>query len=191
MQKALNKQRGFSLVEAMISLIVIAVGLLGLSGMQMASVKGTNTAHFRTSANLLALSLGDRMRANKNGVRDNLYNTNNPAIAGALNCATAPPNCSAIEPCDSLNTAIRDIHDTMCGVGMGGLSTSLLNGQLTVQCMDRTPGAAPFAIACGYKVPHEITITWDDVNTHKDQEKTQLKANGTQEYSVRHEVIVL
>ena len=74
-------QRGFSMIEVLISLIVIGVGLLGLSGLQIASVKGTNNAHSRNVATLLAFEIADRMRANQDGVDGGFYDNDVTCVA--------------------------------------------------------------------------------------------------------------
>jgi len=58
------KQRGFTLIEALITAIVMAVGLLGLAGLQIAGMKSNHSAYLRSQATIASYDLIDRMRAN-------------------------------------------------------------------------------------------------------------------------------
>jgi type IV pilus assembly protein PilV len=55
---------GFSLLEVLISLVVLSVALLGTAQLTAASLKSTNTAYYRSQATVLADDIFDRMRAN-------------------------------------------------------------------------------------------------------------------------------
>ncbi len=56
--------RGFTLIEVLVTMIILAVGLLGLAGMQIAGMKANHSALLRTQATFAAYDLADRMRAN-------------------------------------------------------------------------------------------------------------------------------
>lgn len=58
-----GKEDGFTLIEVLVAMIVLAVGLLGLASMQIAGVKSSHSAHLRTQATFAAYDLSDRMRA--------------------------------------------------------------------------------------------------------------------------------
>jgi type IV pilus assembly protein PilV len=57
--------RGFSLIEVMVSLIVIAVGMLGIAKLQAMAYTSTGTASLRSLAAIEAASLAAAMRANR------------------------------------------------------------------------------------------------------------------------------
>ena len=57
--------RGFSMLEVLIALVVLAVGLLGLALMQTMNLRYTQSANHRTQATNLAYDLLDQMRANR------------------------------------------------------------------------------------------------------------------------------
>ena len=79
-------QRGFSMLEVLISLVVISVGLLGLAGLQATSLKTNNNAYERTQATILAHDMLDRMQSNISGVMAGHYNN--------LNLNQAAPSCT-------------------------------------------------------------------------------------------------
>jgi type IV pilus assembly protein PilV len=57
--------RGFSIVEAMVALVVMSVGMLGIAGLYVSSLKAGRTAILRTQAVNLASDIADRIRANR------------------------------------------------------------------------------------------------------------------------------
>lgn len=68
--KPFSQERGSTIVEVIIALIVVTVGLLGLLGMQVYSVKGNQSAYLRSQATILASELVDAMRAERIQARD-------------------------------------------------------------------------------------------------------------------------
>ena len=64
---ALRGARGFSLIEALVALVVLSVGLLGIAALYVTSVSSGRTASLRSQAVLLAADLADRIRANRGG----------------------------------------------------------------------------------------------------------------------------
>lgn len=60
----IQQTKGFTLVELMVALLVLAIGLLGLAGLQAKSLSNNHGAYLRTQAVLLAEDMADRMRAN-------------------------------------------------------------------------------------------------------------------------------
>ena len=58
-------QRGFSLIEVLVALLVLSVGLLGYAMLQTMTVRFTQSANYRTQATNLTYELIDQMRANR------------------------------------------------------------------------------------------------------------------------------
>lgn len=57
--------RGFSLLEVLIALLILAVGLLGFALMQTMGIRFAESSNYRTQAVNLAYDLLDQMRANR------------------------------------------------------------------------------------------------------------------------------
>jgi type IV pilus assembly protein PilV len=60
----MKKNTGFTLIEVLVAMLVLAVALLGLAGLQAASLKNNQSAYNRSQASQLAYDIADRMRAN-------------------------------------------------------------------------------------------------------------------------------
>ncbi|MDM5177508.1 type IV pilus modification protein PilV [Massilia sp. DJPM01] len=62
----MRRQQGFSMLEVLITMIVISVGLLGIAGLIITNMKANHSAYSRGQATILAMDIIDRMRANRN-----------------------------------------------------------------------------------------------------------------------------
>ncbi len=63
--KKISTQNGFALFEVLITVIIMAVGLLGLAALQITSLKANHGALQKTQATFLAYDIADRIRANR------------------------------------------------------------------------------------------------------------------------------
>jgi len=59
-----NKYSGFTLIEILITLIIMSIGLLGMASLQMNSLRSNQGAYLRSQASMLSYDMADRMRAN-------------------------------------------------------------------------------------------------------------------------------
>jgi type IV pilus assembly protein PilV len=82
-----NKQRGFSLVEVLIALIIMSVGMLGIAGLYVQSMQAGRTSMFRHHAVTLAGDVADRIRANpRAGVNYAGVGADNGCVGTGANC---------------------------------------------------------------------------------------------------------
>jgi type IV pilus assembly protein PilV len=83
--------RGFTLVETMVALVVLAVGMLGIAGLYVTTLKSGGSAIYRMQAVNLAADLADRIRANRdaNVAYAGAAADNNCYGAGSVDCAPA------------------------------------------------------------------------------------------------------
>lgn len=63
-------QRGVSLLEVMIAVLVLAVGVLGAANLQLSAIRYNASAGYSTQASLIASDVLDRMRANPGQLND-------------------------------------------------------------------------------------------------------------------------
>jgi type IV pilus assembly protein PilV len=57
---------GFTLVEALVALVVLSIGMLGIAALYMETLRASRSALYRTEAVTMAADLADRIRANRN-----------------------------------------------------------------------------------------------------------------------------
>lgn len=55
---------GFTLIEVLVSMVILAIGLLGLAAMQAISLRDNQDAYFYQQATLFAYEMQDRIRSN-------------------------------------------------------------------------------------------------------------------------------
>lgn len=93
----MRNNHGFTLIEVLITVVVLSIGLLGLAGMQATSLKHNQTAYFRSQATQLAYDLADRVRANVDDAESGAASTYNTSGASKhTKCATTA-GCTPIE----------------------------------------------------------------------------------------------
>jgi len=93
-----NRQKGFSLLEVLITLVILSIGLLGLAGLQATGLKNNLSAYHRTQATQLAYDIADRMRANMTAIAS--YPTADPSTANVqAGCLAA--GCTPVQMADN------------------------------------------------------------------------------------------
>lgn len=89
----LYRARGASMMEVLVTVVILSIGLLGLAGLQLTGLRANGQAEARTSATVHAYDMADRMRANLNGVTAGNYDsvTGNETDPGCISsgCTTA------------------------------------------------------------------------------------------------------
>jgi type IV pilus assembly protein PilV len=69
----LKGSAGFTLLETMVSFVILGVGLLGMAALQGTALRYSNQAYLRSQANIVAYDIFERMRANPAGVAGGYY----------------------------------------------------------------------------------------------------------------------
>ncbi len=138
---ALKSQRGFSLIEVLIALIIMSVGMLGIAGLYVQSLQAGRTSMFRHQAVALAGDVADRIRANPTA---GIFYTD-PAGADN-NCVAAGVDC------DVAGMALHDVFlwKQQAGESLPG-SAPTGGGDVTVAFDDTV-------------VPplYTITVSWEE-----------------------------
>ena len=83
------RQFGFTLIEVMIAILVLAVGMLGLAGMNARILNGQFEAYQRAQAMLLMGDMASRLRANPAAARAGDYDNQQLGLAAAVCDETA------------------------------------------------------------------------------------------------------
>jgi len=98
-----SNDAGFTLLEVLIALCVLATGMLGIGVMLLESVRASRSALHRTAAVALAADLGDRIRANRMAGDD--------YALGAGTLAGAPTSeCALSDACGPSDVAALDLY---------------------------------------------------------------------------------
>ncbi len=86
---------GFTLLEVMISLVVLAIGVMGILGLQTSTYKQLQSAQNFSKAALLAGDMADRMLANRDQVLAHAYIHDSPTTKPNPDCGSAA--CTSVE----------------------------------------------------------------------------------------------
>ena len=90
----IRHQRGFTLIEVLISIVILSIGLLGIAGMQATSMQNNHLAFVKTQAAVMAADMADRIRANSEAAADYVSTTSDApddpgCIRSAAGCTPA------------------------------------------------------------------------------------------------------
>jgi len=97
--RSTRRQAGFTLIEVLVALVVMAVGMLGIAGLYIESLRSGHMSISYTNAVTLAASMADRIRANANGVGAYVGAAAGNGFAGtpANNCVNGNSDCTAAQ----------------------------------------------------------------------------------------------
>ena len=98
-----TKQRGFTLLEVLVALVVLSIGLLGIGKLVMVSSRGNDSAYMRSQATALAYTVLDAMRANRAQATSGAYDVGTGAYTGGANCLSATCDPSQLATSDLAN----------------------------------------------------------------------------------------
>jgi type IV pilus assembly protein PilV len=113
---------GFTLVEALVALLVLSIGLLGVAALQLTALQNNNNALFRSQATYLAYDIADRMRANRAAALADAYQI---SVGAGVN-----PACASVAACD-INAWQLMLGATL-PAGQGAIDTDVATGEATI-----------------------------------------------------------
>jgi type IV pilus assembly protein PilV len=67
------RERGMTLIEILVAIVVLSIGLLGLAGLQLKGVQVNQGSTYRSQAAILAAEMAERIRADLTGAGANAY----------------------------------------------------------------------------------------------------------------------
>lgn len=115
------RQAGFSMIEVLVAVVVIALGLLGLAGLQTKMLGVEMEAYQRSTALMVLENMANTIRANEDDARDK-------GIYDAIDCP------DVTEPIDEICAWINTMTTNTEGQDIGGLIG--VRG-----CVEALPGA--------------------------------------------------
>ncbi len=129
--------KGTSLLEVLIAAVILSIGLLGISALQLAALQNAGNAEYRGRASDFASALAARMRANKPGAASYLspaldvdntdYCLTEPAAICSMNRMNT--DVADISFCTPEQLANYDLWEVRCS---SGIRDSLPGGQLAI-----------------------------------------------------------
>jgi type IV pilus assembly protein PilV len=145
-------QRGVTMVEALVALVVLSVGMLGIAGLYVSSLQAGRTALTRTQAVNLVNDMIDRIRANANAriLYANASYGGGPAVQGCVvtnNCSVA-----ALAQDDLANWILA------AQAALPGVPTAVVTF---------TPAAAT-----GRPDRYQVTVTWQEAGNETARDAT-------------------
>ena len=65
-----QRQTGFNMIEVLISIVVVAIGLLGIIGLQASVARFNSSSYYRNVATTLAMDMSERLRSYQAGATE-------------------------------------------------------------------------------------------------------------------------
>ena len=90
-------ERGLTLIEILIAVVILSIGLLGLASLQSTGLRFNQSAAMRSQATILAYDMSDRMRANIDGVEAGDYLADSEAVPSAVGSCHTTGGCTVAE----------------------------------------------------------------------------------------------
>jgi len=164
---------GFSLIEVLVAALLLAFGVFGAIGMQLAALRTTQQSAFHSGALHLAAEMSDLMRANVG--RMQMSDRDNPYLqvdyAAAQSASQTATTCHDAYDCDSQKIAQREIDEWL-----RRLADALPQARVRI-CRDAAPWRTAeknFSWDCtetSASAPIVIKIGWRDKNEASSEER--------------------
>lgn len=144
-----KNQQGVGLVEVLVSLLILAIGLLGFIALQYQAVEASTESTYRIQAINLARDLGERVRVNRGALAT--YETE---VASATLQAASSKNCATTD-CSATDMADFDVAQVVKKARSIGMSVNL------VGCPGNNDGRNCVYVAWGDTAPTNGTTDGD------------------------------
>lgn len=188
-----KKQSGLTLIEVLVSMLILGGGLLVLAGLQANSLKASDDAAQRAHALFIAQDLFGRMRANSLGVANGAYvlHAASPSICNAVPanyCADSSPSDQA-DVCTADQTALFDIWQVSCDSGqVDGIRSSQLDfftGMgVALSCNELVAGDGSCTAPAAGGGVYTVEVTWSSRTVEQDQAVNLIDGTESQQKSL-------
>jgi type IV pilus assembly protein PilV len=165
MTKTFSRQGGSSLFEVLVSMIILAIGLLGAANLQSRLQVNDLESYQRSQALILLNDMANRIKANSNNAANYVTGSGNP-LGGTNACPAAGgtlQTADSREWCLALQGAAEALSGNNVGAMIGGRGCVEDLGNKTFMITVAWQGMAPLnapaaSVACGQN-------DYDDVST--------------------------
>lgn len=103
--RAYSREKGVSLLEILIAILVVSIGFLAAAKMQAQGIRNSQGAYHQAQAYLMLSDMMDRMRSNKAAVLNGDYNDQWTASS------RVDPGCNQAASCTTSQLAAQDLFD--------------------------------------------------------------------------------
>ncbi len=139
-----SMQCGATLIEALISILIMSIGLLGIAGIQLSAISYQKSSWSMHKVTELSTDISERIRSNPTGARNNNYiytadyATAKAATPTSNNCKSSSAFCSTAQIASDDVTALITQAQTLLPQGAARLEGDFNNGYvLTVMYFDK------------------------------------------------------
>jgi type IV pilus assembly protein PilV len=146
MSRRVSRQRGVTLIELLITMVIVSIGVLGLAGVQILSLKQAREAGQKMVALQAANDLLDRIRVNRNA-----------DYSWPAGSAAATANCASVA-CTPAEMAVFDLWLWNCRLGPPSDACKKAFG-LSDRDFGRLPGGKGLVSAASGT--YTVTVQWD------------------------------
>lgn len=165
------KQAGVSLIEILVTTLILGVGLLGVASLQVASVSSNQEGFFSAQATSIAEDLASRIRSSRlamtvpqSTLNQNTYSANY-VDAGGYGCSgSAPPMCRADggnPPSPLCSDGVSDLIDV----------STYDKWDICEIALNTLPQGKVRVLSSGWRL--SIVVAWDPVTARSDMGQKQ------------------
>jgi type IV pilus assembly protein PilV len=163
---------GFALIEAMIAIVILSIGMLGIATLMTVLIQRNSTSVYHTVAAAAAADIMEKIRANPDGYNDGAggsqYLTNLSAFGAAPSASSAPA-------CETSSCTANSVAQYDAAAWSAMLARTLPSGKGVV-CVDDSPDDGDLtAPACGTASANSRVV----VKVFWDESRTGGRADGT------------
>jgi type IV pilus modification protein PilV len=157
-----SKQSGFAMLEALVTAVIVAIGISGVGVLLLRSVQATQDSAQKSQGIWIVQDFAGRLRANSTGARSGAYT----GVTSVANCPLVPTMCASynndgnnievVASCSADDMAIYDSWITVCELDDLRFDTPsdfIANPILNSNC--------EITDASNNCVQYSVTFTWD------------------------------
>lgn len=106
---AIQRQRGLTMFEVLVALVILSIGLLGVAGLQGMAKRSTHQAYQRTLATQLVDGVIERIRSNPTAAASYHSGTSSPLGNASQGTSAPSPSCLETNVCTDVQLAAYDL----------------------------------------------------------------------------------
>lgn len=180
------QQRGSTMIEVLIAIVILALGMMGMLGMFLNSLKIASGSIYRNTATQHAYMMADVVRASK----VNIQNYFAPTATLSTACfGAAGGACNSVTPISS-NTAMPNteykVWETQLGSLLPAGQGKVCRDSIASSATRNSPGTMAAFLACDNGGPVVVKVCWDESRIQSgnlnvsNSDQSQFRAGGAQ-----------